>query len=32
VKHIVERHKGSLDIRSSPGVGTTVIVRLPVAD
>lgn len=32
VKHIVERHKGSLDIRSTIGVGTSVSVRLPVAD
>jgi two-component system phosphate regulon sensor histidine kinase PhoR len=31
VKHIVERHKGALDIRSTIGVGTTVSVRLPVA-
>jgi len=31
VKHIVERHRGSLDIRSTLGVGTTVSVRLPVA-
>ncbi len=31
VKHIVERHRGSLDIRSTLGVGTTVIVRLPTA-
>jgi two-component system phosphate regulon sensor histidine kinase PhoR len=32
VKHIVERHRGSLDIRSRPGAGTTVDVRLPLAD
>jgi two-component system phosphate regulon sensor histidine kinase PhoR len=32
VKHIVERHRGSLDIRSIVGVGTSVSVRLPVAD
>jgi two-component system phosphate regulon sensor histidine kinase PhoR len=32
VKHIVERHRGSLDIRSTVGIGTTVSVRLPVAD
>jgi two-component system phosphate regulon sensor histidine kinase PhoR len=32
VKHIVERHKGSLEIRSTVGVGTSVSVRLPVAD
>ena len=32
VKHIVERHRGSLDIKSTVGVGTSVSVRLPVAD
>jgi two-component system phosphate regulon sensor histidine kinase PhoR len=32
VKHIVERHRGRLEIDSSPGLGTTVHVRLPVAD
>lgn len=31
VKHIVERHRGRLDIESSVGVGTTVRVRLPLA-
>ena len=31
VKHIVERHRGRLDIRSEIGVGTTVLVRLPSA-
>ena len=31
VKHIVERHRGRLNIESSPGKGTTVHVRLPVA-
>jgi two-component system phosphate regulon sensor histidine kinase PhoR len=31
VKHIVERHRGRLDIRSQPGIGTTVIIELPVA-
>ncbi len=29
VKHIVERHRGRLDIRSIEGKGTTVIVGLP---
>ncbi len=32
VKHIVERHKGSLEIKSTVGVGTSVSVRLPIAD
>lgn len=32
VKHIIERHRGRLDITSTLGQGTTVIVRLPVAD
>ncbi|MEO6225383.1 MAG: ATP-binding protein [Sphingomicrobium sp.] len=32
VKHIVERHRGELDIQSSTGVGTTVTVRLRIAD
>ncbi|MGY6551754.1 MAG: sensor histidine kinase [Erythrobacter sp.] len=32
VKHIVERHRGRLDITSQLGRGTTVIVRLPVAE
>ena len=31
VKHVVERHRGALEIRSTLGVGTSVIVRLPVA-
>lgn len=31
VKHIVERHRGRLDIESDLGKGTRVIVRLPVA-
>lgn len=31
VKHIVERHRGRLDIRSEIGVGTTVSVQLPTA-
>jgi len=32
VKHIVERHRGRLDIESQEGVGTKVIVRFPIAD
>jgi len=32
VKHIVERHRGWLDIESRRGVGTTVTVRLPLPD
>lgn len=32
VKHIVERHRGTLDIKSTLGVGTSVSVRLPVAE
>jgi two-component system phosphate regulon sensor histidine kinase PhoR len=31
VKHIVERHRGRLEIESVVGVGTTVHVRLPAA-
>ena len=31
VKHIVERHRGMLDINSTPGRGTSVKVILPVA-
>ncbi len=31
VKHIVERHRGRLDIGSKPGVGTTVAIILPAA-
>ncbi len=31
VKHIVERHRGRLDITSKLGQGTRVVVRLPLA-
>ena len=31
VKHIVERHRGRLDIESEQGVGTQVRIRLPAA-
>lgn len=31
VKHIVERHRGKLDISSKVGVGSQVSVRLPIA-
>jgi two-component system phosphate regulon sensor histidine kinase PhoR len=31
VKHIVSRHRGRLDIRSTVGEGTTVLVSLPRA-
>ena len=30
VKHIVERHRGRLDISSQEGEGTTVAVRIPI--
>lgn len=30
VKHIVERHRGKLDIESAPGEGARFIVRLPL--
>ena len=32
VKHIVERHRGRLDIASRQGAGTTITVELPLAD
>jgi two-component system phosphate regulon sensor histidine kinase PhoR len=32
VKHIVERHRGKLDITSKQGVGTTVTIRLGLVD
>lgn len=32
VKHIVERHRGRLDISSTPGKGTTVSVLLPSSE
>ena len=32
VKHIVERHRGKLDITSEVGVGTTVTITLPLAE
>ncbi|TMM49783.1 sensor histidine kinase [Qipengyuania marisflavi] len=31
VKHIVERHRGRMDITSAPGQGTKVTVELPLA-
>jgi signal transduction histidine kinase len=31
VKHIVERHRGTLEIDSNVGQGTTVSVRLPTS-
>ena len=32
VKHIVERHRGRLDIASKRSVGTTVSVRIPLIE
>ena len=32
VKHIVERHRGRLEIRSVPGVGTRIAFSVPLAD
>jgi len=32
VKHIVERHRGRLDIASKRGAGTTVTVRIPMVE
>jgi len=32
VKHIVERHRGRLDITSEMGKGTRVVVRIPLAE
>ena len=32
VKHIVERHRGRLDIQSQTGKGTQVYVRIPLAE
>ena len=31
VKHIVERHRGRLDIQSELGKGTSIVVRIPAA-
>jgi two-component system phosphate regulon sensor histidine kinase PhoR len=30
VKHILQRHRGRLLIESSPGMGATFTVRLPI--
>lgn len=32
VKHVVNRHRGRLDIRSAPGKGSTFTVTLPASD
>jgi len=32
VKHVVNRHRGRLDIQSSPGKGSVFTVTLPIAD
>jgi two-component system phosphate regulon sensor histidine kinase PhoR len=32
VKHVVNRHRGRLDIQSTPGKGSTFTVTLPIAD
>lgn len=32
VKHIVERHRGRMDINSTLGKGTTIAIHLPLAD
>ena len=32
VKHIMEQHRGGIDVATQPGAGTTVILWLPLAD